>query len=342
MVLREPGTGRLESVELPRPEPGPGDLLVRVEVCGVCRTDLHLVDGELPEPKLPIVPGHEVVGRVEALGAAVDTFGIGQRVGIPWLGWTCGRCRDCRADRENLCPNARFTGYQRDGGYAEYAVADARYAFAIPDSLVDPIATAPLLCAGLIGHRALRIAIEGRVDARRIGFYGFGASAHLLCQLATRDGREVFAFTRPGDVRTQRFARTLGAVWAGGSDEWPPEPLDAAVLFAPVGALVPLALGAVRPGGVVVCAGIHMSDIPSFPYRTLWGERVLRSVANLTRHDARELLEIAGREPFATRTAPYALADANRALDDLRTGKFDGAAVLVVGAGGFEPPTPTV
>ncbi len=342
MLLREPGSGRLDEVELPRPEPGTGEVLVQVEACGVCRTDLHLVDGELPDPKRPVVPGHEIVGRVAAAGPGVTTLAVGQRVGIPWLGSTCGTCRDCVAGRENLCPNARFTGYQRDGGYAEYTLADARYAFALPASLDDPIAAAPLLCAGLIGHRALRLALADRPDARRIGFYGFGAAAHILCQAAAHDGREVFAFTKPGDARAQSFARSLGAVWAGGSDEPPPEPLDAAILFAPVGALVPQALGAVGPGGVVVCAGIHMSDIPGFPYRALWGERVLRSVANLTRRDAQELLDLVSRVPLRTHVVSYALEQANRALDDLRAGRFDGAAVLVVGAGGFEPPTPTV
>ena len=256
---------------------------------------------------------------------------VGQRVGVPWLGWTCGTCRPCTRGSENLCVRARFTGYHLDGGYAEYAVADARYVFPLSADLADPVAATPLLCAGLIGHRAYRLALEGRADARRIGLYGFGAAAHILCQVAVHDGREVYAFTRRGDERTQRFARSLGAAWAGASDEPPPEPLDAALLFAPVGQLVPLALAAVCPGGAVVCAGIHMSDVPGFPYRALWGERVLRSVTNLTRRDAAEFLALAPRVPVRTTVVPYPLAEANRALTDLREGKFDGAAVLVPG-----------
>ena len=342
MVLRKRGSGRLEEVELPRPGTRAGEVLVRVEACGVCRTDLHVVDGELPDPQLPVVPGHEIVGRIVARGDGVTTLTVGQRVGVPWLGSTCGVCRDCTQGRENLCPGARFTGYQRDGGYAEYAVADARYTFAIPEALDDPVATAPLLCAGLIGYRAYRLALEARADLRRIGFYGFGAAAHILCQVARFDGREVLAFTRAGDERAQRFARSVGAAWAGASGERPPAPLDAAILFAPVGDLVPIALAAVCPGGVVVCAGIHMSDVPSFPYRALWGERIVRSVANLTRRDAEEFLGLAPRIPVRATVVPYPLARVNQALDDLRAGRFDGAAVLVVGAGGFEPPTPTV
>ncbi len=326
--MRYHGDGQgLRAEELPVPEPGPGDVRVRVSACGVCRTDLHVVDDELPEPALPIVPGHEIVGVVDALGPDVPKdldLAIGTRVGIPWLGWTCGRCAACRDGRENLCPEARFTGYQRDGGYADYVVADARYCFRLPDAYGD-VAAAPLLCAGLIGHRAYRLA----GDARRLGLYGFGAAAHLIAQVAVHEGREVHAFTRPGDDEAQDFARSLGAVWAGGSDERPSASLDAAILFAPVGALVPMALEAVRPGGVVVCAGIHMSDLPSFPYRLLWEERVLRSVANLTRQDALEFLEIAPRVPVRAQTKRYALADANAALDDLRAGRLTGAAVLV-------------
>jgi len=327
-AMRYHGDGQgLRAEELPVPEPGPGDVRVRVSACGVCRTDLHVVDDELPEPALPIVPGHEIVGVVDALGPDVPKdldLAIGTRVGIPWLGWTCGRCAACRDGRENLCPEARFTGYQRDGGYADYVVADARYCFRLPDAYGD-VAAAPLLCAGLIGHRAYRLA----GDARRLGLYGFGAAAHLIAQVAVHEGREVHAFTRPGDDEAQDFARSLGAVWAGGSDERPSASLDAAILFAPVGALVPMALEAVRPGGVVVCAGIHMSDLPSFPYRLLWEERVLRSVANLTRQDALEFLEIAPRVPVRAQTKRYALADANAALDDLRAGRLTGAAVLV-------------
>jgi propanol-preferring alcohol dehydrogenase len=318
--LRSP----LEPVSLPRPEPGPGELRVRVRACAVCRTDLHVVDGELPDPRLPIVPGHEIVGVVDAVGAGVREPGIGARVGIPWLGGTCGRCRYCAADRENLCERAVFTGYQRDGGYAEYAVVDARYCFPLPDAL-DDVAAAPLLCAGLIGHRCLRAA----GDARRLGVYGFGAAAHIVAQVAVHEGRSVFAFTRPGDLAAQEFARECGACWAGGSDQTAPEPLDAAILFAPVGELVPLALRAVDRGGVVVCGGIHMSDIPRFPYRDLWQERVIRSVANLTRRDAREFLALAPQVPVRTHTIRLPLAQANEALRRLREGELQGAAVLV-------------
>ncbi len=308
----------------PIPVPGPGQVLVRVAACAVCRTDLHLVDGELPGTAPPIVPGHEIIGRVAALGPGVERPALGERVGIPWLGWTCGNCAWCASGRENLCPNARFTGWQIDGGFAEYTLADARYCFAIPPGFSD-VHAAPLMCAGLIGHRSLRMA----GDARRLGIYGFGAAAHIAAQVARWEGREVFAFTRPGDAEAQDFARRLGAVWAGGSDTAPPEPLDAALIFAPVGALVPTALAAVAPGGVVVCGGIHMSDIPAFPYSLLWMERQVRSVANLTRRDGDEFLAIAARVPVVTETTVFALAQANEALDRLRSGALTGAAVLV-------------
>jgi len=309
--------------EIPRPEPASGQVRVAVAACGVCRTDLHLIDDELPDPRLPIVPGHEIVGRIEALGEGVEALEIGQRVGIPWLGWTCGRCAACRRGQENLCDEARFTGYQSDGGYAEATIADARFCFPIPEAYPD-VKAAPLLCAGLIGHRAFSMV----GDAERIGLYGFGAAAHLIAQVARFEGRSVLAFTRPGDDEAQRFARDLGACWAGGSDEMPPEALDAAILFAPVGALVPAALRAVRKGGVVVCAGIHMSDIPSFPYRLLWQERTLRSVANLTREDARRFLELAPRVPVETSPVVFAFEEAGDALEALRAGRFTGAAVL--------------
>ena len=323
MVLREKAAGRVEAAELPRPEPGPGQIRLKVSACGVCRTDLHVVDGELPDPKLPIVPGHEIVGTVDALGAGVESFALGQRVGVPWLGFSCGTCSYCTSGRENLCGAARYTGYQIDGGYADYCLADARYAFALPEGYSDSEA-APLLCAGLIGHRAYRMAGE----ARRLGVYGFGAAAHIMIQVALWEGREVYGFTRPGDKEAQDFARQLGATWAGASGEAPPEALDAAILFAPVGALVPEALRQTARGGTVVCAGIHMSDIPSFPYRILWEERVVRSVANLTRRDAEEFLALAPRVPVKTHTRDYPLAEANRALDDLRRGRLQGAAVL--------------
>jgi propanol-preferring alcohol dehydrogenase len=296
-----------------------------VRACGVCRTDLHIADGELPEPKLPLVLGHQVVGVVVEAGREVQGLRVGDRVGIPWLGWTCGECGYCRRGLENLCRRAQFTGYHRDGGFAEYAVADARYAFPLPEGY-DDLHAAPLLCAGLIGYRCLRVAGEGE----RLGLYGFGAAAHLIAQVAAYQGRRVFAFTRPGDVEAQAFARELGAVWAGGSDELPPEPLDAAVVLAPVGALVVQALRATAPAGVVVCGGIHMSDIPSFPYRLLWEERVVRSVANLTRKDAEEFLALAPRVPVRVRATPYPLEDAQRALEDLRAGRVVGSAVLVV------------
>ena len=309
-----------------RPEPAAGQLLVRVRACGVCRTDLHVADGELPDPALPLVLGHEIVGVVEAVGSGVERHAVGDRVGVPWLGWTCGECRFCRAGRENLCDRARFTGYTIAGGYAEYTVADARYCFALPPSYGD-MEAAPLLCAGLIGYRALRAAGD---DAARVGLYGFGAAAHIVAQVARHEGRRVFAFTRPGDASGQAFARSLGAEWAGGSDEPPPEPLDAAIIFAPVGALVPVALRAVAKGGTVVCAGIHMSDVPSFPYDILWGERVVRSVANLTRRDGDDLLRIAPQVPVVTDVTPYPLENANDALADLRSGRLRGAAVLRV------------
>lgn len=324
MVLERPGQP-LVLRELPIPEPGVGQVLLRVRACGVCRTDLHIVDGELPNPKLPLILGHQIVGEVVQKGPGAERYQIGQRVGVPWLGWTCGECRFCQSGRENLCDRARFTGYTLDGGYAEYAVADERYCFPIPDGYPDEQA-APLLCAGLIGYRALRFT----AGARRLGFYGFGAAAHILTQVAVWQGRAVYAFTRPGDVEGQAFARSLGAVWAGGSDELPPEPLEAALIFAPVGALVPQALRAVEKGGVVVCAGIHMSDIPSFPYALLWEERVVRSVANLTRQDGEEFLQLALEVPVRTQVQLYPLSEANQALEDLRTGRVRGAAVLVI------------
>jgi propanol-preferring alcohol dehydrogenase len=325
MVLHRPGE-RLRLADLPTPEPGSGQILLRVKACAVCRTDLHVVDGELPEPKLPIVPGHEIVGEVMRAGPGVDWFSAGERVGIPWLGYTCGRCRYCASGQENLCDQARFTGYQIDGGYAEYAVADARYCFPIHGDYADHEA-APLLCAGLIGYRSLRMAGEGE----RLGIYGFGAAAHIVAQVARHQGRQVYAFTRAGDQEAQAFARELGAIWTGSSEEQPPEELDAAIIFAPVGALIPAALRAVRKGGVVVAGGIHMSDIPSFPYRILWGERVVRSVANLTRRDAEEFLVLAPKVPVRTETELFPLAEANEALDRLRAGRLRGAAVLAPG-----------
>jgi propanol-preferring alcohol dehydrogenase len=324
MILEAPGTG-LREAELPRPEPGPEQLLIRVAACGVCRTDLHVVDGELPNPKLPLVPGHEIVGTVVQKGARVDRFREAERVGVAWLGRTCGTCRYCIAGRENLCDRPGFTGYTLDGGYAEYTVADHRYCFSIPARYSDAEA-APLLCAGLIGYRSLVLA----GDARRLGIYGFGAAAHIIVQVARHQGRQVYAFTRPGDEEGQRFARELGAIWAGDSTSQPPEELDAAILYAPVGSLVPAALRAVAKGGTVVCAGIHMSDIPSFQYRLLWGERVIRSVANLTRRDGTDFLELAPRVPVRTAVQSFPLSDANVALRKLRDGQIQGAAVLVV------------
>jgi alcohol dehydrogenase, propanol-preferring len=317
MVLERVGEPLL-AVELPDPEPRPGQLLVRVHACGVCRTDLHVVDGELPRPKLPLVPGHQVVGDVVAGPRA------GERVGVPWLGWTCGECRFCREGLENLCDRARFTGYDLDGGYGELAVADERFCFPLPPG-PDDAGAAPLLCAGLIGYRSLRLA----GDPARLGLYGFGAAAHIVCQVATWEGRSVLAFTRSGDAEGQAFARELGASWAGAVEDPVPDKLDAAIIFAPAGELVPAALRAVRKGGVVVCAGIHMSDIPSFPYELLWGERVLRSVANLTRRDGEEFLGLAPRVPLRTAVEVFPLADANEALDRLRAGRIRGAAVLV-------------
>ena len=329
MFLDTPGAA-LRARELEAPRPGAGEVLLKVHACAVCRTDLHVVDGELANPTLPLIPGHEIVGTVVERGEGAERFAVGDRVGVPWLGWTCGTCRFCRAGAENLCEAARFTGYTRDGGYAEYTVADARFSFAIPPGY-DDIHAAPLLCAGLIGYRAYRMATEHPFggEAARIGLYGFGAAAHLIAQVAVAAGRTVFAFTRSGDAAAQAHARALGAVWAGASHEAPPEPLDAAIIFAPVGALIPTALGATRPGGVVISAGIHMSDIPAFPYSLLWHERVLRSVANLTRADGEEFLAHAARTPLRVDTTPYPLERANHALTDLRAGRVQGAAVLV-------------
>jgi propanol-preferring alcohol dehydrogenase len=324
MVLAGAGRGGLQLSEREPPSARRGELLVKVLACGVCRTDLHVVDGELPGGQVPIVPGHEIVGRVEQTGDGVAGFTIGERVGIPWLASSCNLCGYCRTRRENLCPEARFTGYHRDGGYADYTIADARYVCRIPDSYGDAEA-APLLCAGLIGYRSYRMAGE----ASRLALYGFGAAAHIITQIAVHEAREVYAFTRPADLAAQEFARRLGAVWAGSSTDPPPRQLDAAIIFAPVGALVPQALGHVVPGGSVVCAGIHMSEIPSFPYRLLWEERSLRSVANLTRQDAHDFMALAARVPIKTSITTYALADANRALDDVRDGRLQGAAVLI-------------
>jgi len=315
----------LRLAEVPDPVPGPGQVLLRVHACGVCRTDLHIVDGELPAPKLPLIPGHQIVATVVGRGENAWKFELGQRVGVPWLGWTCGQCRYCRSGRENLCDFARYTGYQIDGGYAEQCVADERFTFPIPPEYPD-LQAAPLLCAGLIGYRAYRMAGDGK----RLGIYGFGAAGHLIIQVAVHQGREVYAFTSPGDVKRQVYARELGAVWAGPSDGPSPEPLDAAIIFAPVGALIPAALRAVAKGGVVIAAGIHMSDIPSFPYDILWGEREVRSVANLTRRDAEEFLALAPQVPVHSDVTPYPLEQANQALDDLRAGRFEGAAVIVV------------
>ena len=323
MVLNRP-RGGLIPTEIEQPQPAPRQILLRVLACGVCRTDLHVVDGELTGGKLPIVPGHEIVGRVVAMGSAVTRFKTGDRVGVPWLGSTCGACAYCASNRENLCNDARFTGYHLDGGYAEYALADERYCFALPSEYSDSEA-APLLCAGLIGYRSLMMA----GDAKRLGIYGFGAAAHIVAQVARFQGRQIFAFTRPGDKAGQQFARELGAAWAGNSDEAPPEPLDAAIIFAPIGALVPLALRATAKGGTVVCAGIHMSDIPAFPYGILWGERSVKSVANLTRRDGEEFLRLAPQVPVKTAVEKFALAQANEALQRLREGRITGAAVLV-------------
>ena len=323
MMLKKLRTA-LEWTDLADPQPGPGEIRVKVAACGVCRTDLHVVDGELPDPKVPIIPGHEVVGRIDAIGAGVEGLNMGERVGIPWLGHTCGACPYCAGGQENLCDHPLFTGYTRDGGFATATIADARFAFPLGEAGNDG-ALAPLLCAGLIGWRSLVIAGSGK----KLGLYGFGAAAHIVAQVAKWQGRSVFAFTRPGDAATQAFARSLGATWAGGSNEIPQEPLDAAIIFATVGDLVPLALKAVRKGGRVVCAGIHMSDIPSFPYRLLWEERQLVSVANLTRKDGIDLLRLAPKIGILTKTTSYPLNQANQALADLRAGRFDGAAVLV-------------
>ena len=323
-ILNSPGSP-LRLADVPAPDPEAEQVLIRVRACGVCRTDLHVVDGELRDPKLPLIPGHQIVGEVVETGERVERFAPGDRVGVPWLGWTCGRCHYCLSGRENLCDYARFTGYQIDGGYAEYAVADHRFCFPISD--VSDLQAAPLLCAGLIGYRSLRMT----GDAQRLGLYGFGAAAHIVIQVARHQGREVFAFTRDGDEEAQNFAREMGALWAGGSSQPPPEELDAAIIFAPIGALVPAALGAVAKGGVVVCGGIHMSDIPSFPYEVLWGERSVRSVANLTRRDGEEFLALAPEVPVRTRVAPFPLVEANEALDSLREGRLSGAAVIVIG-----------
>jgi propanol-preferring alcohol dehydrogenase len=333
MVLEKPQTP-LQLREVARPSPGATQLLVRVDTCAICRTDLHIIDGELPMVKSPLLPGHQIVGRVEQvgvdvgskLGTPISELTVGDRVGIPWLGWTDGDCAYCRSGRENLCDRAQFTGYTLDGGYADFTAVDARFCFPLPDKY-DDLHVAPLLCAGMLGYRSLRKA----GDAARLGIYGFGAAAHLITQVAIYQGRKIFAFTRPGDDAGQEFARALGASWAGGSDQMPPEQLDAAIVFAPVGPLVPLALRAVAKGGAVVCGGIHMSDIPSFPYRDLWGERAIVSVANLTRKDGEEFLKIAPRVPVQTRVEPFPLEQANLALERLRSGKVEGAAVLMIG-----------
>ncbi|BAY89435.1 MULTISPECIES: zinc-dependent alcohol dehydrogenase family protein [unclassified Tolypothrix] len=324
MILEAPRQP-LRLADLPMPKPNPEQVLIRIHACAVCRTDLHIVDGELTHPKLPLIPGHQIVGTIEAKGDRVEQFTIGQRVGVPWLGHTCDRCRYCLSHRENLCDYAEFTGYNIDGGYADYTVADHRFCFPLDPSFPD-LQAAPLLCGGLIGYRAYRMT----GDAEKIGFYGFGSAAHILIQLARYQQRQVFAFTRGGDIEGQEFARQLGAVWAGGSEELPPEPLDAAIIFAPIGKLVPAALRAVAKGGTVVCAGIHMSDIPAFPYEILWEERVLRSVANLTRQDGEEFLALAPKIPIRTEINTFPLTQANEALDALRSGKITGSAVLVI------------
>lgn len=325
MVLEAPGEP-LVGREMPMPKPGPGQVLIKVHACGVCRTDLHVVDGELPDPKLPIIPGHEIVGTVMQHGTGTVSFKRGDRIGVPWMGFTCGECSYCRIGKENLCNRPKFTGYTLDGGYAEYALADTRYCFALPESYSNS-AAAPLLCAGLIGYRSYRMAGE---EANRIGIYGFGGAAHIISQIAAYQGKKVFAFTRPGDENARQFALSLGAVWAGDSEELPPEPLDAAIIFAPVGSLVPAALRATVKGGTVVCGGIHMSDIPSFPYQILWEERTIRSVANLTRRDGEELLAIAPKVPVKTEVELFPLTEANEALRRLREGKIQGAAVLTI------------
>jgi propanol-preferring alcohol dehydrogenase len=332
MVLAAPGAGALQATEREVPTAGPGQIVVKVRACGVCRTDLHIVDGELPNPGVPLIPGHEIVGVVEQVGSGVASLKTGDRVGIPWLGYSCGACMQCTSGHENLCPDARFVGYHIDGGYADYTVVDAGYAFRVPDNYSD-LEAAPLLCAGLIGYRAYRM--KGAVRVRRLGIYGFGAAAHIVAQVALHENREIYAFTSPGDDEAQAFAREVGVAWAGGSDQPPPTSLDAAIIFAPVGRLVPEALSHVGAAGTVVCAGIHMSDIPSFPYRLLWQERVVRSVANLTRQDASDFLALAAKVPIKIHAERYDLADANRALADLRGGRVKGAAVVVPGGGGF-------
>lgn len=317
----------LELQKVPAPEPSDGQLLIQVSACGICRTDLHILDGDLDKPNLPLIPGHQIVGTVRKIGKKVTGFQVGDKVGVPWLGKTCGSCEFCNSGRENLCDDGRFTGYHLNGGFAEYTVADARFCFSIPADYPD-VQAAPLLCAGLIGYRSLRMT----GGARKLGFYGFGSSAHILTQVAQYQDKKVYAFTRPGDERGQAFARGRGAVWAGGSDEFPPDKLDAAIIFAPVGPLVPQALKALKKGGRVVCAGIHMSDIPSFPYNILWEERSIRSVANLTRRDGTEFLELAPKIPIRSEVTTYPLAEANKALEDLREGNFDGSAVLRIDA----------
>lgn len=328
MVLEKP-RHPLKAVDLPKPRPGPGQVLVKVHACGICRTDLHVVDGELPNPKLPLVPGHEIIGRVAELGEHAGRFKMGDRIGIPWVGWTDGICRFCKSGRENLCDNGRFTGYTIDGGYAEYTVADERFCFPIPTAYTDAEA-APLMCAGLLGYRSLVKTGGGE----RLGIYGFGAAAHIIAQVARHQGRKIYAFTRPGDLKGQESARTFGASWAGGSDTLPPERLDAAIIFAPVGALVPQALKALDKGGVVVCGGIHMSDIPEFPYDWLWEERSICSVANLTRHDGEEFLALAPRVPVISKVRTFPLEEANEAIDSVKHGKVEGAAVLVMDGNG--------
>lgn len=324
MILDRPGQP-MRLAEVPKPEPDLGQIRLQVRTCGVCRTDLHVIDGDLKEPKLPLVPGHQIVGVVDRLGEGAGNFEVGDRVGVPWLGGSCGKCGFCTSERENLCDQARYTGYQIDGGFAEFCIADQRFCFPIPPGYED-LQAAPLLCAGLIGYRSLRM--TGK--AACLGFYGFGASAHILIQIARHQGRKVFAFTRPGDDEAQNFARRLGAAWAGSSEDTPPEKLDAAIIFAPVGDLVPIALRATTKGGTIVCAGIHMSEIPSFPYSLLWEERILRSVANLTRRDGEEFMALAPQVPVMTEVEPYPLERANEALEDLRHGRFNGAAVIVV------------
>jgi propanol-preferring alcohol dehydrogenase len=326
MILDEPGKV-LREAEVPEPKPDTRQVKVRIGACAVCRTDLHVLDGELPHPKLPLIPGHEIVGEVIECGSQVGSLQIGDRVGIPWLGWTCGECAYCRMDKENLCDNAKFNGYNLDGGYAEFAVADERFCFRLPESYTD-VEAAPLLCAGLIGYRSLLMAGSAE-EFPRLGIFGFGAAAHIILQVAVFEGREVYAFTRPGKRKNQDFARSLGAIWAGGSDEYPPKELDAAIIFAPAGALVPVALRCVRKGGKVVCGGIHMSDIPSFPYSVLWEERSIHSVANLTRADAQSFLNLAPKVPVRTETESFWMSNANEAISRLRAGRIRGAAVLV-------------